>query len=71
MCAILVPACLVEGKERKMYSLIAADGTKIALENGSTILGRGELLGISDKRCSRKQLELNVELNGRATVTVV
>jgi hypothetical protein len=41
------------------------------LEVGSTILGRGELLGIADKRCSRRQLELKIDADGSASLTVV
>ncbi|KAI8817150.1 uncharacterized protein EV422DRAFT_622833 [Fimicolochytrium jonesii] len=46
----------------------ATNGNTASLKNGSNIIGRGEILGLSDRRLSKKQLNIVVDAQAR-TVT--
>jgi len=47
-------------------------GEKVKISNGTTSLGRGALLGIDDKRCSRNQVQMEFdEDNGTVTIASV
>ncbi|KAL6079647.1 CUE domain containing protein [Balamuthia mandrillaris] len=53
-----------EGRPVKQAMLLTRDGNMIILPFGATPLGRGSLLGITDKRCSRNQALLTVAHTG-------
>lgn len=54
------------------YFLIDRNGKKYQLNVGETFLGRGDEFDIKDKKCSRKQLKVNVNKDGtKVTITPV
>ena len=50
----------ITGVEKKItVSLLSTEGNSpILLAEGTTVLGRGDLTGFQDKRCSRKKRKL-------------
>jgi hypothetical protein len=61
-----------EGEEGKNKSKGGIGRSKrVRIPMGDTVLGRGPLLGIEDKRCSRSQMQISVEDDGSVTLTAV
>lgn len=53
-----------EGKSQEAFKVFLKTGTKrVQINEATTILGRGELLGIENKKCSRNQAELNIDFS--------